>query len=151
MQRQRGRKSAASMSVTTPITAIPRPKPPAADALSPDELAEWRGITNRLGPDHFPRETHALLAAYCRHVTAGRRIADMIRTLEIALTEEMKEGLTAVEVVSSRAKIMDRLLGMHDREVRAASSLATRLRLTPQARKRPEHTPSSFLPRPWEV
>jgi hypothetical protein len=55
----------------------------------------------------------------------------MIRKLENALAEEVNGGLTAVEVVSSRAKIMDRLLGMQDREVRAASSLATRLRLTP--------------------
>jgi hypothetical protein len=81
--------------------------------------------------DYFPREVHPLLAAYCRHVAAGRRIADMIRKLENALAEEVNGGLTAVEVVSSRAKIMDRLLGMQDREVRAASSLATRLRLTP--------------------
>ena len=151
MQRQRGRKSAASMSVMMPIDVVPRPKPPAADCLGPDELAEWRAITGRLPPDYFPRETHALLAAYCRHVTAGRRIAAMIKTLETALTEEANGGLTTVEAVSSRAKIMDRLLGMQDREVRAASSLATRLRLTPQAQKRPEHTPSSFGPRPWEV
>ena len=35
----------------------------------------------------------------------------MIRKLENALAEEVNGGLPAVEVVSSRAKIMDRLLG----------------------------------------
>jgi hypothetical protein len=67
--------------------------------------------------------THApLLELYCRHVVQARVIADEIGNFDRAWMAD-DDGL----------KRYDRLLGMAERESRAASSLATRLRITRQA------------------
>ena len=64
-------------------------------------------------------ETHDMLAQYCRHVISSRHVADLI------------EMLTAQEVFA--AKDYDRLLKMQEREGRAMSALATRMRLSQQS------------------
>ena len=63
-----------------------------------------------------------MLEQYCRHVVQSRVIADMICSFDAAWAND-DEGL----------KRYDKLLGMQEREGRAASSLATRLRITRQA------------------
>jgi hypothetical protein len=139
------------MSVVVALPSAPRPKPPEADGLTDDERAEWNAITDKLPGDHFPREVHPLLAAYVRHIVAGRRVAGMIRVLEKALGQEVDEGRPTVDVVCESMRAMNRLLAMQDREGRAASSLATRLRLTPQSRKGPQQqAPPRDYPPPWE-
>src|SRR3954467_15967709 len=71
---QRGRKSAAAMSVIRAETAF-RPKPP--DGLTVGQVSEWRRVVNRLPADWFPAETHACLAAYCRHTENAKRLAGL--------------------------------------------------------------------------
>jgi hypothetical protein len=113
--RQRGRKSSASLTVVgaSSIDVIPRPEPPAD--LTAEQCEEWSTIVNRMPADHFPPETLPMLAAYVRHTTAARRVAQLI---------EQAEARPMVDVVE-----YDRLLKMQEREGRALSSLAMRMRL----------------------
>lgn len=87
-----------------------------------EQREEWVAVVNRMPVEWFPRETHQLLAQYCRHACESRRIAGIIRahTVEPDITEAW-------------LKDYDRLLKMQEREGRAMSSLATRLRITQQS------------------
>ena len=117
---QRGRKSAAALAVVRPISSS-RPEPP--EELTPEQAEEWLAVTRRMPSDYFPRETFALLAGFCRHVVAYRMLSESI--------DEFKPTWMAEEGGIER---LDRLGKMRDREGRAMSSLATRLRLSPQSR-----------------
>lgn len=111
----RGRTSAAAKEVQTLAPGARRPAAPSH--LTADQRKEWRAIVDRLPADWFTRENYPLLAQYCRHVDNANRIATAI------------DGLT--DMASEEA---ERLLKMAEREGRAMSSLATRLRLTQQSR-----------------
>lgn len=143
---KRGRKSGASLEVVKPggIAAIERPDPP--KELTGEQAHEWRSVVDSLPADWFPREIHALLIAFCRHVIAGRRIAAIIETL---LADD-----------GDWLNTYDQLLRMQERESRAMTSLATKLRMTNQARMRPEMAARKInnLPKhppphkpPWET
>lgn len=131
------RTSVASLSVLpgSPLEGISRPIPPSE--LSLEQRNEWLAVVNRLPADWFPRETHAILAQYCRHVVAARRIAQLVDRLE-------------ADSESFNVEEYDRLLKMQEREGRALSSLATRMRLTQQSTydetKRKPNRPAA---RPW--
>lgn len=108
------RKSKADLAVAaTVVSVVPRPASP--DDLTDEQAHEWDAIVSRMPADWFPRETHGLLAQYCRHVVAARRIAQLI---------ERQDGYDLGEY--------DQLLKMQEREGRALSSLATRMRITQQ-------------------
>jgi len=131
-----GRRSAASLGVApvAPLETIKRPSPPAE--LTVEQAAEWRAVVSRMAPEWFPRETHGLLATFCRHVVAARRVARLIETCVAAEPINVDQ--------------FDQLLRLQERESRAISSLATRMRITQQAtvhksRQKPEQSPS-----PWE-
>ncbi|MBZ9943452.1 hypothetical protein LB533_20405 [Mesorhizobium sp. BR1-1-13] len=133
----RGRKSAASTEITiaSSVEVVKRPQPP--NELSPEQSDEWCAVVERMPADWFPRETQALLIQYCRHVVAARRISQLI-----AKTEKAK----AFDVDA-----YDKLLKMQEREGRAISSLATRMRITQQATVRAEQArkPGQIIA-PWE-
>jgi hypothetical protein len=81
---------------------------------------------------------------YCRHVVNGRILADELLSFERSWLAD-NDGL----------RRYDRLLAMAERESRAASSLATRLRITRQAidqqtvaRKLGNHVKTK---KPWEL
>lgn len=133
--RQRGRKSAASLEVVASnVSAIERP--PVPDDLSDEQAAVWQKITNRMPADWFPAETWPLLAMYCRHVVAARRVAQLIEQ------EETSEGVDI--------EALDRLYKMQEREGRAMSSLATRMRLTQQATYDKSRKKPMQVRKPWE-
>jgi hypothetical protein len=84
-----------------------------------------------------------LLAAYCRHVDAGNLLSAMI--------DEAKPDLA--DLISLRR--YGCLLGMRQRETAAAMALATKMRLTQQARMHPRSAGRAFDnvttgPKPWE-
>lgn len=116
---QRGRKSSADLSVVQDgeVRAEYRPKAPAE--LTEEQANEWTAVVDRMPAEWFPRETHSLLAQYCRHVVSARHIAQLI---------EHHEQAHKIDI-----DYYDRLLKMQEREGRAASSLATRMRITQQA------------------
>lgn len=137
--KKRGPKSAASLEVALPsatvIETVSRPDAPYD--LTDEQSQEWWAVVNRLPADWFPRETHGMLAQYCRHVVAARRVAQLISTAEKSKTLDVGE--------------YDRLLKMQEREGRAISSLATRMRISQQATVRAEsaHKPD-MVDNPWE-
>lgn len=135
--RKRGRKSAASseVAVVSPIETVSRPDAPYD--LTDEQAQEWWAVVNRMPADWFPRETHGLLTQYCRHVVAARKIAQLIAKAEKAKSFDVEE--------------YDRLLKMQEREGRALSSLATRMRITQQATVRAELARKpDMIDNPWE-
>lgn len=143
---QRGRKSAASMAVAAvvaPISSVSRLCAPVH--MSDAERAVWLEVVNDQPADAFS-STHApLLELYCRHIVQARILADELTNFDRAWMAD-DDGL----------KRYDRLLGMAERESRAASSLATRLRITRQAVEHPttvgrSQAAQSKKKKPWEL
>lgn len=132
----RGRTSAAALEVAAlgKVETIQRPDAPYE--LTDEQAQEWWAVVNRLPADWFPRETHGLLAQYCRHVIAARRVAQLVAAEE------------AGEFDLDR---YDQLLKMQEREGRALSSLATRLRITQQATVSPKTQKPVQSKKPWEA
>ena len=144
--KQRGRRSGAALAVTAPsgdLLATERLVAPAH--ISEAERAVWHQVTSDQPADAFS-PTHApLLELYCRHVTNARVIAEELANFDRAWIAD-DEGL----------KRYDRLLAMSEREGRAASSLATRLRITRQAVEHPATVGRSVgalkkQRKPWEL
>jgi hypothetical protein len=137
----RGKKSTAELSVVQPdgITAIRRPEPP--EDLTEDQAYEWRCIVNRMPADWFPRETHPMLAQYCRHAVAAARIAKMVADFECSASDD-----------ENWLNTYDKLLKMQEREGRALSSLATRMRISQQGQYNHKKKTGSAIAhkRPWE-
>jgi phage terminase small subunit len=138
---QRGRKSAAALSIIPAQRAF-KPKPP--DYLTARQQEEWRQVVASMPNGWFGRETHGLLTAYCRHHSNAKVVAEQIDTLNPNALREA-EGL----------EVYDKLSKILEREQRALSSLATRLRLTPQSLLRAETAATRVAnaptgPMPWE-
>jgi hypothetical protein len=121
---QRGRKSVAQLSVIRAETAF-RPKPPAE--LTVEQAIQWRAIVNRLPADWFPTETWPLLAAFCRHSENAKRIAGLINAVNPDALRDPDSFRT-----------YDKLLATHERETKAMSFVAVKLRLTPSSRLKAE-------------
>lgn len=115
----RGPQSAASLSVISSngIGAVERPRPP--QELTDEQADEWIAVVNRLPAEWFGRETQGLLAQYCRHVVASRKVASLIEQAEADVDFNIKD--------------YDRLLKMQEREGRAITSLATKMRISQQS------------------
>lgn len=90
--------------------------------MSDAEQAVWVDVVNDQPASAFSPTHGPLLEMYCRHVVLSRVLADEILNFDRAWLAD-DDGL----------KRYDRLLAMHERESRAASSAATRLRITRQA------------------
>ncbi len=79
-----------------------------------------------------------MLAQYCRHVVSARRVAKLI---------EDAEGQTTIDV-----DMLDKLYKMQEREGRAISSLATRMRITQQATSTHRaNKGNKGVRKPWEA
>lgn len=132
----RGRKSSASLAVISSgtVQAVRRPDAPAE--LTEEQAAEWASVVSRLPADWFPRETHGMLAQYCRHVVSARRVAQLIADCEASAEFDVEN--------------YDRLLRMQEREGRALSSLATRMRLSQQTTYDKSKKKPSQTRKPWE-
>jgi hypothetical protein len=133
----RGKKSTASMSVVQPggITAIRRPQP--QSGLTDEQSDIWRNVVNRLPADWFPAETHDMLSQYCRHVVSSRRVADLI---EMLLNQK-----------EFAAEDYDRLLKMQEREGRAMSALATRMRFSQQSTQSKDRNKGTLVKQPHKM
>jgi hypothetical protein len=132
----RGPRSAASLSIVSSnsVAVIDRPNPPAD--LNDEQAAEWVAIVSRLPADWFGRETEGLLAQYCRHIVASRRVAQLIAQVETDDEFNLKD--------------YDRLLKMQEREGRAISSLATKMRISQQSTyDKSKKKPVATL-KPWD-
>lgn len=142
--RSRGRKSAAEQSVVIPGNFGKRPAPPAE--LTPRQQEIWRATAASEEPKFFDSEAlRSLLTDYCRHRDAAEKVSGVIDTFEA-------EWLKSAE----GAKRYHALLRMRDLETRAAAGIATKLRLTNQARYTPQAAATAARnagkgPAPWEM
>lgn len=119
----RGRKSSASLQVASLSAGIGVSQRLSAPThLSDAEISVWVQVVNDQPASSFTPTHSPMLEQYCRHIVQARIIADMIMNFEQSWAND-DEGL----------KRYDKLLAMQEREGRAASSLATRLRITRQA------------------
>lgn len=142
---KRGRQSAASLAVAqvASISTESRLAPPIH--ISDADRAVWLQVVNDQPADSFTATHAPLLELYCRHVSNARIIADELLNFDRAWISD-DDGL----------KRYDRLLAMSERESRAASSLATRLRITRQAIEHPTTLGRGLKNRaksrkPWEL
>lgn len=133
----RGRKSAGDlMQLASNPVAVQRPDAPYD--LDDEGAAEWQRVVEAMPADWFGPETFALLADYCRHVVSARHMSQLVAQLQKAPGVDM-DGL-------------DKALKMRERETRAASSLATRLRITKQATQRADKAVNRTLVQaPWQT
>lgn len=130
----RGRKGEGELAIPTPTAEIQRPDAPYD--LNDEQAEEWWAVVNRMPADWFPRETHALLANYCRHVVMSRRVSQLI------VAAESSDELNVEEY--------DRLGKMMERESRIIASLATKMRISQQATFDPKKKKPSQVKKPWE-
>lgn len=114
----RGRTSSAALAVIGPsgIESVSRPVAP--DELTDEQAGEWLAIVNRMPADWFPRETHPMLAQYCRHVVRARRLALLLDKVESSEAFDVKEYRD--------------LLRSEEEQSRAIASLATKMRISQQ-------------------
>lgn len=142
----RGRKSAASLATVAtiaPISAVRRLDAPLH--LTDAERGVWLEVVNDQPAEAFSATHAPLLEFYCRHIVQARILADELGNFDRAWMAD-DDGL----------KRYDRLLAMSERESRAASSLATRLRITRQAVEHPVTVGRSVAAqskrkKPWEL
>ena len=143
---QRGRKSAAQIAVAAqvaPVTSASRLMP--SPHLSDAEQVVWARLVNDHAAAAFTETHRDLLDLYCQHVVTAQVLDDEIKGFDREWLRD-DDGL----------KRYDRLLAMREREVRSASSLATRLRITRQATTDPKTVGRSNASqgrarKPWEV
>lgn len=116
----RGKKSIASLEVVQnqQITAFKRPEPPAR--LTNEQAEIWLAVVNNQPADWFKPDTHELLEHYTRHAVAGRRIDEMIKSLPDSDDSDWLNTLNKLYI-------------MQEREGRAMTSLATKMRITQQS------------------
>jgi len=133
----------AVVAIAASVTATERLRPSAH--MSDAEQGVWLEVVNDQPAEAFS-PTHApLLELYCRHIVQARILADEIGSFDRSWMAD-DEGL----------KRYDRLLAMAERESRAASSLATRLRITRQAVEHPSTVGRTLAAqskkrKPWEL
>jgi hypothetical protein len=124
--RQRGRKSAASVDLPNVNGDPPRLDPPSS--LTNDERSLFVEITEASGPRHFVGSDLPLLVSYVQATLLSRQ----------AIKDVAKEAAA---------------LALWEKAVRVQAMLATRLRLSPQARTDPKtigRLPQRTGPPPWE-
>ena len=134
---KRGRPSAASLTVASVSTIETVQRPDAPYDLTDEQSDEWWAVVNRMPADWFPRETHGMLAQYCRHVVRARRLAQLLNAVEQAKDFDVKEYRD--------------LLRSEEEQSRAISSLATRMRISQQATVRAEQARKpTQMKKPWD-
>ena len=137
--RQRGRRSAAGLSVVAISCDAQRPPPP--EHLKREQAKIWREIVDSTPAGWF-RSNDVLLELYCRHVHTASQLAKLI--------DAHSGGMGEI-------KTLDRLLRMRERETRMMTHLATKMRLTQQSRIAPRSAGQQMEDRPltskpiWEV
>lgn len=137
----RGRRSSAADEVlNAKITA----RPDAPKDLTKFQKSEWKAIVDRMPADWFTRETHGLLRQYLVHAENSTKLTTLVNEYNVDLV-----------ITPDGIEMFEKLTKMLEREGRAMSSLATRLRLTQQSRYNPAtanvaSTKAGVAKKPWE-
>lgn len=152
---QRGRKSKTALSLVPAVLPGQRHRAPAV--LNVTEAALWKSVVATKPADWFTEDSHPLLVAYCRASVMADQLSkeiDMLPKLD-AITED--NAALAVKLFGMRKD----LLKSRSAEVDKLVSLARSMRLSQQARMRPEvggtahkranGTTGETQRKPWEV
>lgn len=135
---QRGRRSAAALSVPGAVSLVERPDAPLD--LTPEEADVWRRTVEAMPADWFPAETYPLLTQWCRHTVTARRVAQLIDA-------EMSR-----DPVDTGA--LKELLAMQARETASLKAMAASMRLSQQASYHAQSSGTAkakrVVKRPWE-
>ena len=116
---QRGRKSTAALAVVQSSPDVIRLRPPAG--LSAAERGLWLETVNSKPAEWFGPEHAPLLRQFVKHAVTAQVIQQHMDAFDPEWLKD-DDGLKRYEL----------LLRMHEREGRAMSSLATRMRITQQ-------------------
>lgn len=150
---QKGRKSANKSAISLPgetdlavFTGVTRRLEPPAH-ISEAERSVWLQVVNDQPASAFTESHFPLLEMYSRHVVISRKLAEQLA------------AVTDADLASSHGFWrFGQLTKMHERECRAASAFATRLRITRQsidqttlARVAAKHQASNQAKKPWET
>jgi hypothetical protein len=114
---QRGRKSAASMTLVGATGVVERVAPPST--LTEAQAEMWLEITGSLPADWFTSYTAPLLAGYVRALDMVERLSAQIEAMTDAKEIDMGD--------------LKMLMNMRDMEERRAVTLAMKMRLTQQS------------------
>ena len=124
--RQRGRKSAAALSVV-PMPELRRlPDPPGT--LSPQQSAIWRSVMSTVAADLIGEEAFPVLVEYCRAVVLADQIAEQLNEFNASWLAD-DDGL----------KRWNLLTQMQARVQATIGSLGGKLRINPSSRIRAEN------------
>jgi hypothetical protein len=139
---ERGRKSTASLSVI-PGGIDRRPEPP-AEVTEPEAEVWTRTVEGEAADVFGTAALQQMLKDYCRHVIAAERLG-------LVIEANMQTTESEVSI-----KDLDCLLKMRDRETKAISDKATKLRLTNQSRYTPRAAGtaaknSAQASKPWQM
>ena len=140
---KRGRKSAAELSIVA-LNPITRPDPPGDITASQKKI--WKSVVDGEPIDFF--QTAALqdmLKNLVRHQDTANRVSGVVEEFDIGWIKS-----------DDGEKKFANLLRLRDREASAASSLATKLRVTNQSRYTPKAAGTAArnetkLKKPWEA
>ena len=111
-------------------------RPEAPKELTEEQAAEWRLIVARMPADWFPRETHPLLAQYCRCAASVRRLGKVRDRLERAKRFDLD--------------MYERVAKLIGREAQQLASLATKMRLSQHATYDKKKSKGPSIRPPWE-
>lgn len=124
-------------------------KPQAPERLTPDQKAIWIKLFDTVAPEWIAPETLPLAEMYCQHVAKSNQLGQIIAAHEAERVASAKmdalaplpDDLPAFDL-KEWFGLHDKLLKALDRENRAASSLATRLRITTQSLRTNDNSPT---------
>ena len=106
--RKRGRPTVADL-VPAELQTLDRQRPP--PELTDEEVEVWVAVTSSVEADWFNPGNSPLLAQYCRHVIAAKRIAELIERhsgdLEIyfELLKAQREQTSALKTLAASMRI----------------------------------------------
>ena len=140
--KQRGRQSAAALSVVMPggIEAVTRANAP--DTLTEEQGMLWREIISTKPADWFGPETYPLLQAYCKAVSDYQRISALVDSFDLSCLADDDD-----------MKRFDKLTVIQDRLAKSMAMLATKMRLAQQSKycdKTAGRADRTHKKRPWE-
>jgi len=141
---KRGRKSQNEIVSPRASVLVTNQRLPAPAHMTDAEMSVWQEVVNDQPASVFTPTHIPILEMYCRHVVQGRILADEILNFDRSWLAD-DDGL----------KRYDRLLGMAERESRAANAVARSLRITRQS-LHPETASNlaksgSKNKKPWEM
>jgi hypothetical protein len=160
MPRKQGRWSPDDQRKVAPEARLPPPEPP--PELEAREAYIWREITGKLPGDWFAPETTPMLKELCRHIRHADDLAIEMAEMRAAIESvKQSETMTIVErmaAIAQGSKAMAAMLRAHGYQSERIGNLATKLRLTNQAKipagsaarkARDEMQPTGV--RPWDA